>query len=290
MKRRTLITGAAAAVAAVAIAKNVNAQEVSMKSGYAPVNGLEMYYEIHGEGGVPLVLIHGAFSAIGSSFSAILPGLSAGRQVIGLDLQAHGRTADIDRPLRIEQLADDVVALLDYLEVPEADVFGYSNGAAVALNMAITHPKRVRRLVFMSGATRFDGIQPGLMEGLGEMSWEMMKGTPWYEEYQQIAPRPEDFPVLFAKKSEMDKNVKEVPDDVFAATPQPIMIAIGDADLPTAEHAVKLFRLKGGGGFGDMPAGRPSTSQLLVIPGASHITAPFRADIVVPAINAFLDA
>ena len=126
------------------------------------------------------------------------------------------------------------------------------------------------------------------MDGLGEMSWEMMKGTPWYDEYQQIAPRPEDFPILFAKKSEMDKNVKEVPDEVFAATPQPILIALGDADLPTAEHAIKLFRLKGGGGFGDMPAGRPSTSQLLVIPGASHITAAFRADILVPAINAFL--
>src|SRR5688572_16547298 len=109
MKRRTLIAGAAATVAAVAIAKNVNAQEVSMKSGYAPVNGLEMYYEIHGEDGVPLVLIHGAFSAIGSSFAETLPGLSAKRRVIGLDLQAHGRTADIDRPLRIEQLADDVV-------------------------------------------------------------------------------------------------------------------------------------------------------------------------------------
>ena len=184
-----------------------------MKSGYAPVNGLEMYYEIHGSGGVPLVLLHGAFSAIGTSFAPTLPGLSANRQVIGLDLQAHGRTADIDRPLRIELLADDVVALLDYLEIPEADVFGYSNGAAVALNMAINHPTRVRRLVFLSGATTLDGIQPGLMDGLGEMSWEMMKGTPWYDEYQQIAPRPEDFPILFAKKSEMDKNIKDVPDD-----------------------------------------------------------------------------
>ena len=151
MKRRTLIAGAAATVAAAAIAQSFHAQETSMKSGYAPVNGLEMYYEIHGSGGVPLVLLHGAFSAIGTSFAPTLPGLSANRQVIGLDLQAHGRTADIDRPLRIELLADDVVALLDYLEIPQADVFGYSNGAAVALNMAINHPTRVRRLVFLSG-------------------------------------------------------------------------------------------------------------------------------------------
>src|SRR5690606_36663389 len=101
------------------------------------------------------------------------------------DLQAHGRTADIDRPLRIELLAGDVIALLDHLGIEQADVLGYSNGAAVALNMAINHPDRVRRLVFMSASTTLDGIQPGLMDNMGEMSWEMMKGSPWYEEYQQ---------------------------------------------------------------------------------------------------------
>lgn len=290
MKRRTLIAAAAATIAAAAVVRNVDAQEASVKSGYAPVNGLKMYYEVHGSGGVPLVLLHGAFSAIGTSFSETLPGLAAKRQVIGLEYQAHGRTADIDRPMRIEQLADDIVGLLDYLEIPQVDVLGYSTGAAMGLLMAINHPTRVRKLVYLSGATTFDGIQPGLMDGLGEMRWEMMKGSPWYEEYQQIALRPGDFPLLFAKKTEMDKNIKEVPDDVFAATPQPIMIALGDADLPTAEHAIKLFRLKGGGGFGDTPAGRPSPSQLLVIPGASHVTAPFRGDILVPAINTFLDA
>ena len=159
MKRRTLIAGAAATVAAVALTRTTTtaAEETTVKSGYAPVNGLELYYEIHGSGGVPLVLLHGAFSAIGSSFAATLPGLSANRQVIGLDMQAHGRTADIDRPLRIELLADDVVALLDYLEIPEADIFGYSNGAAVGIDMAVRHPTRVRRLVFLSGATSFDG-------------------------------------------------------------------------------------------------------------------------------------
>src|SRR5690349_7825425 len=115
MKRRDLIAGAAATLAATAIATTAIAEETTMKSGYAPVNGLQMYYEIHGSGGVPLVLLHGAFSAIGTSFATTLPGLSAARQVIGLDMQAHGRTADIDRPLQIGQLADDVVALLDYL-------------------------------------------------------------------------------------------------------------------------------------------------------------------------------
>lgn len=259
-----------------------------MKSGYAPINGLEMYYEIHGEGGVPLVLLHGAFGAIGSSFGPTLPGLSANRQVIALEYQGHGHTADIDRPMRLEQLADDVIALLDHLGVMQADVFGYSTGAAMALHMALRHPDRVRRVVCLSGTIQMSGIQPGLMDGLGEMSWEMMKGSPWYEEYQQIAPRPGDFPRLFEKKGEMDKHITDVSDEAFAATPQPVLIALGDADLPTADHAIKMFRLKGGGGFGDTPAGRPTASQLLVIPGASHVTAPFNADILVPAINAFL--
>lgn len=292
MERRTFIVGAAATVAttlaAAAIINTTHAQEASVKSGYAPVNGLEMYYEIHGSGGVPLILVHGAFSAIESSFAATLPGLSANRQVIGIEYQGHGRTADIDRPMRLEALAEDVIALMDHLGVPQADVFGYSTGAAIGLLMATAHPDRVRRLVYLSGAIQMAGVQPGLMDGLGEMSWEMMKGSPWYEEYQRIAPRPDDFPRLFDKKSEMDKHIKDIPDEVFAATPQPILIALGDADLATAEHAVKMFRLKGGGGFGDLPSGRPSPSQLLVIPGASHVTAPARADILVPAIDAFL--
>jgi pimeloyl-ACP methyl ester carboxylesterase len=257
---------------------------------YAPVNGLQMYYEIHGSGGVPLVLIHGAFSAIGSSFSAVLPGLSSTRQVIAVEFQGHGHTADIDRPMTMEAIAEDVLALLQHLGVARADVFGYSTGAAIGLLMAISQPEAVRKLVYLSATYQLNGVQPGLMDGLGEMSWEMMVGSPWYEEYQRIAPRPEDFPRLFAKKTEMDKATKDIPDETFAQVASPMLIALGDADLPTAEHAVKMFRLRGGGGFGDTPAGRPSTSQLLIIPGASHVTAPSRADILVPAVTAFLDA
>jgi pimeloyl-ACP methyl ester carboxylesterase len=259
-------------------------------TGYAPVNGLQMYYETHGTGGVPLVLIHGAFSAIGSSFGAVLPGLSATRQVIAVEFQGHGHTADIDRPMTMEAIAEDIVALLQHLDVPRADVFGYSTGAAIGLLMAISRPETVRRLVYLSATYQLSGVQPGLMDNLGEMSWEMMVGSPWYEEYQRIAPRPEDFPRLFAKKTEMDKAVKDISDEAFTAVAAPMLIALGDADLPTAEHAIKMFRLRGGGGFGDTPAGRPSTSQLLVIPGASHVTAPSRAEILVPAVTAFLDS
>jgi pimeloyl-ACP methyl ester carboxylesterase len=258
------------------------------KKGYAPVNGLNMYYEVYGSGGVPLVLVHGAFSAIGTSFGPLIPGLAANRQVVAVELQAHGRTADIDRPLSLEAFAADTVALLKTLGITEADWFGYSNGAAVALQAAIRHPEAVRKLVVMSAAYRSDGIQPGLMAGLGEMKWEMMIGSPWYEEYQKVAPNPADFPKLFAKKTEMDRQFKDIPDQTIAALKSPTLIILGDSDLPTVEHAAKMYRLLGGGGFGDTPAGLPN-SQLAVIPGASHVSVAGKANLLVPIVTEFLD-
>jgi pimeloyl-ACP methyl ester carboxylesterase len=258
------------------------------KTGYAPVNGLKMYYEVYGSGGVPLVLIHGAFSAIGTSFGALIPGLAANRQVVAVELQAHGHTADIDRPLSIQALADDTVALLASLGIKQADYFGYSNGAFIALDAAIRYPQAVRKLVFMSATYRLDGIQPGLMEGLGEMKWQMMIGSPWYDEYQRIAPKPEDFPKLFAKKTAMDQQLKDIPDETIAALKSPTLIVLGDSDLPTVEHAARMYRLLGGGRFGDTPAGLPN-SQLAVIPGASHVSIAGRANILVPIVTEFLD-
>lgn len=257
--------------------------------GYAPVNGLNMYYEIHGQDngtGVPLVLLHGAFSAIPSSFGKLLPLLSPSRQVIGVELQAHGRTADIDRPLRIEYLADDVAALLGQLGCARADLLGYSNGAAVALNTAIRYPDVVRKLVFVSATYTLGGVHPGLMEGLGEMKPEMMHGSPWHEEYVRLAPRQE-FERLFAKKSEMDRAVVDVPDEAIRSLKAPVLIAIGDSDLTRPEHAVEMFRLLGGGVFGDM-AGLPR-SQLAILPGTSHTGMVDRAAWLAPMVAEFLD-
>src|SRR5918999_4781568 len=136
------------------------------RGGYAEVNGLEMYYEIHGTG-EPLVLLHGAFSAIGTSFGNVLPELAETRQVIAFEMQAHGRTADIDRPLSMEQMADDTVAALQRLGIENADFFGFSMGGGVALQVAIRHPVMVRKLVLASVTYKLDGVHPGLMEGLG---------------------------------------------------------------------------------------------------------------------------
>src|SRR5690349_16430113 len=181
------------------------------QTGYAPVNGLNMYYEIHGSGGQPLVLLHGAFSAIGTSFDAVLPGLAKTRQVIAFEMQAHGRTADIDRPLSMEQMADDTAAALHQLGIVKADFFGYSMGAGIALQVAIRHPEIVRKLVLASVSYTMSGLHPGLMDGLAEMKPEMMVGSPWHDEYLHIAPNPEHFARLFAKKTHMDQQIQDLP-------------------------------------------------------------------------------
>jgi pimeloyl-ACP methyl ester carboxylesterase len=257
------------------------------QSGYAPVNGLQMYYEIHGTG-QPLVLIHGAFSAIGTSFGALLPGLAQTRQVIGLELQAHGRTADIDRPMTAEYLADDIAAAIRHLGLERADLFGYSMGAAVALHVTLRHPQLVRKLVFASATFNMAGVHPGLMEGMGNMTPDMMFGSPWHDEYMRIAPHPENFAQLFAKKTQMDQGIKDVPAEAIAAIKSPVLIVIGDSDLTRPEHAVEMFRLLGGGVFGDM-AGLPK-SQLAVLPGTTHVSVASQADLLVPMITRFLDA
>ena len=258
------------------------------KSGYVPVNGLNMYYEIHGTG-QPLVLLHGAFSAIGTSFEHLLPGLAETRQVIAFELQAHGRTADIDRPLSLEGMADDVAAALPQLGIERADIFGYSTGAAVALHVAIRHPDLVRRLVLASVTYTRSGVHPGLMNGLAEMKPEMMFGSPWHEEYMRIAPNPENFATLFDKKTQMDRGIPDLPAEAIRAIKAPTLLIIGDSDLVRPEHAVEMFRLLGGGVFGDTPAGLPN-SQLAVLPGTSHVTVVSRADLLLAIIPPFLDA
>lgn len=258
------------------------------KSEYLNIGDLKMYYEIHGTG-QPLVLLHGAFSAIGTSFGALIPELAKTRQVIGLELQAHGHTADIDRPMTLENHADDVAAAIRQLGFERADVFGYSMGAAVALRVVLRHPQVVRKFVFMSAGYDLSGIHPGLLEGFGEMKPEMMYGSPFHDEYMQIAPRPEDFARLFEKKTAMDREIKNIAPDAIRAITAPTLIIIGDSDLIRPEHAVEMFRLLGGGVFGDMPPGMPN-SQLAIVPGASHVSVASRAELLVPMLNAFLNA
>jgi len=257
------------------------------KSGRASVNGLKMYYEIHGTGR-PLVLLHGALSATGTSFGKLLPSLAEARQVIAIEQQAHGHTADIDRPLTIEQMAEDTTALLQHLGIEKADIFGYSLGAGIALQIAVQHPDLVRKLIVASVAYKNEGLHPELLAGMESLKPENLAGTPWQEEYARIAPNPEDWPILVAKVKQLDLHIQDWPDEAISSIQAPTLIIIGDSDIVRPEHAVEMFRLLGGGVPGDL-TGLPR-SQLAVLPGTTHVTLAERADLLVPMIAKFLDA
>jgi pimeloyl-ACP methyl ester carboxylesterase len=255
-------------------------------AGYARVNGLDMYYEVHGDG-QPLVLLHGALSAIGTSFGHLLPGLARQRRVIAVEMQGHGRTADIDRPLRYELLAGDIAALLAQIGIEQADLFGWSLGAGVALQTAIRHPERVRKLVLASVTYNSAGLYPELLAGIAQANPEDPAGTPFYEEYTRIAPRPQDLPRLFARQQQLDAEIQDWPVEAIRAIKAPTLLVIGDSDIVRPEHAVELFRLLGGGVAGDL-TGLPR-SQLAVLPGTTHMTLMERASWLVSMVTLFLD-
>jgi pimeloyl-ACP methyl ester carboxylesterase len=256
---------------------------------YAQVNDLDMYYEIHGDG-PPLILLHGAYMTI-DMMGPLLPGLAASRRVIAVELQGHGRTADIDRPMTYEQFADDTAALARHLGLEQADLVGYSMGGATALQVAIRHPGLVRRLVVISASFRFDGMPAAAREMFPTITPEMFAGSPIEEAYQRLAPHPEDFPRLVTKLTALDSTPFAWPDDEIRAIAAPTLIVLGDSDGITLEHAVEFFKLRGGGVMGDL-AGMPE-SQLAVLPGTSHFVPPGsgmldRADWLLAMIPPFL--
>jgi pimeloyl-ACP methyl ester carboxylesterase len=255
---------------------------------YADVNGLKMYYEVHGEG-EPLVLLHGSMSNVQTDFGRVLPGLAASRRVIGVEQQAHGHTADIDRPLSYEQMADDTAELLRGLGIERADFFGYSMGGAVAMHIARRHPELVRKFVF-GGGTGFhiDGYYPELVGSMGQLKPEYMFGTPWHDAYMKIAPNPDDFATLIAKKNEVDKAFVGWTAEEVREIKAPALLMIGDSDITRPEHIAEMFRLFGGGVVGDM-VGLPA-SQLAVLPGTTHVTFVEQADWIVSMVLRFLDA
>ena len=261
------------------------------KGDYASVNGLKMYYEVHGSG-KPLVLLHGAYMTI-DALGEILPGLAEGRRVIAVELQGHGRTADVDRPLSYEAMADDVAALIEHLGFDEADVVGYSMGGGVALQLAIRHPGVVRKLVVVSASYTSAGAHPELLEMIPSITPEVFAGTPIEEDYLRTAPNPEDFPTLVAKLKRLDMVPFAWPQEDIRGISAPTLLIVGDSDVVLLEHAVEFFRLLGGGVMGDL-AGLPK-SRLAVLPGTTHFIPPGsgildRADWLLSMIPPFLDA
>src|SRR5215212_3225187 len=235
------------------------------KGDYAEVNGLNIYYEMYGTG-QPLVLLHGAYMTI-DAMGEVVPSLAETRQVIAAELQGHGHTAGIDRPITYEQMADDIAALLRHLVIEKADVFGHSMGGGVALQVAIRHPEAVRKLVVASASYTSDGMHPELLEMIPTLTPEAFAGSPIEEAYLRTAPNPDDFPTLVAKLKRLDMEpFAWAPEDIRGIA-APTLLIVGDSDAIGLEHAVELFRLLGGGVMGDL-AGLPR-SQLAVLPGTA---------------------
>lgn len=258
--------------------------------GYAPVNGLNLYYEIHGSG-APLILLHGGGGATGM-FGALLPTLAATRQVIAVDLQAHGRTADIDRPLRYEHMADDIAALIAHLGLPSATVMGYSLGGAVAIQTAIRHADVVDKLIVVSTPHKRDGWYAASragMDQLGAATAEMLKQSPMYELYVGIAPRVEDWPVLWEKIGDMLRQDYDWSEGV-AALAMPTMLIFGDADSVSPAHAAEFFGLLGGGKIdGGWDRSGMTPHRLAILPDTTHYDI-FASPALVAVVAPFLAA
>jgi pimeloyl-ACP methyl ester carboxylesterase len=247
-----------------------------------------MYYEIHGAGR-PLVLLHGGLDTIDTCFGKVLPALAATRQVVAVELQAHGHTADIDRPLSYEQMADDIAALLTYLGLDAADIFGFSLGGGVALQTAIRHPSVVRKLVVVSAPYKSDGWYPEILAGIASLTAEELVGTPWQEAYLRTAPKPDDWPTLITKVSHLLSGQIHDWSTAVAAMTAPTLIVVGDADSVRPDHALEMFGLLGGGKVDGGMGGLPN-SRLAVLPAMTHLDMLTRPDLLLPIIEAFLDA
>lgn len=247
--------------------------------GYVDVNGVHMYYEVHGDGS-PLVLLHGGVMTIELDFAALLPELVTRHTVIAVELQGHGRTADTGRAITPAALASDVVGLLDHLGIDRAHVLGHSLGGGVALELAVSHPDRVRSIVPMSITVRPDGTHEEITDPSKHATSTRMP-TPqdfadMTEAYKRLSPHPEHFDDFVAMLAGVASQLEGWTDEQLAGVTAPTLLMIGDHDFTTVEHAAQMLRLIPG-------------SQLAVLPGTTHMSITRRPDLVIPMLTAFLD-
>jgi len=249
------------------------------ESGYADVNGVHMYYETYGAG-TPLVLLHGGMLSIRLNFAGLIPTLAQQHRVIGVELQGHGRTADIEREITPAALASDVVGLLDHVGVDRADVLGHSMGGAVAMELAISHGDRVRNVVPISVSVRPDGLHEDLTD---QSRWATSDRLPtpedfaeFREEYLRLSPHPEHFDEFLASLSASNADLQGWSDEQLAGITAPLLFVLGDRDFTTIEHGAVMTGLVPG-------------SQLAVLPGTTHMQVTRRAELLLPMLASFLD-
>jgi pimeloyl-ACP methyl ester carboxylesterase len=286
-------TAAAAAPATIHAQGEKNAMQAAVlepsRSGHVPVNGLDYYYEIYGQG-EPLLLLHGGLGSIGM-FGPLLPMLAANRQVIAVDLHGHGRTALGDREISLPDIGNDLAVLLQELGYEQVDVLGYSFGGGAAFRLAVQHPALVRRLAMVSAGYAQNGFYPDMIamqvQLSGEMA-EMMKDTPMYQSYVAVAPRPDDFPRLLDAMGDLMRRPYDWSEDVKTLR-MPVMIVFGDSDMYRPEHIIDFYRLLGGG-QGDAGWMRENMPQnrLAILPDLTHyetFMAPAMVTTVLPFLN-----
>ena len=293
-----LFAGAAAAAAPAPIhahgsstAMNTEAAATSAPAhtGYVQANGVRYYYGIHGQG-EPLLLLHGGLGSI-QMFGPVLPALAEGRQVIGVDLHGHGRTALGDRPISLVDMGRDMAVLLRELGFAQVDVLGYSMGGGVAFQLAVQHPEMVRRLALVSAGMSRDAFYPEMLplqEQVGAALAEQMKETPMYQSYAAVAPHPEDFPRLLDRMGELMRRPFDWSDDVAKLT-MPVMLVFGDSDMYRPEHIIRFYQLLGGG---QRDAGwmreHQSRNRLAILPDLTHydiFLSPALPATVLPFLN-----
>jgi pimeloyl-ACP methyl ester carboxylesterase len=280
MARRSFIKRTAGIIpAASALAFDQAPMPAAVKTGYAPVNGLRMYYETHGNprrDRVPLILLHGGGDTIETSFGKILPVLARTRLVIAFEQQGYGHTADVDRPFSFEQSAKDTTGLMRYLKISKADIFGFSNGGHIALELGISHKESVRKLVVESAMFNREGADPAFWESfkhvkLADMPAELRQA------YLKVAPHPEDLHRMFEKAVQRMLQFKGWRPEEIRSIQSPTLVMVGDHDIVRPEHAVEMFRL--------LPH-----AQLAILPDTNHMTIPNRSDWVPTMVDAFLDS
>lgn len=261
------------------VADGASAQAVGR---YANVNGLTMYYEVHGHGS-PLVLIHGGGSTIGTTFGRILPALAKSHQVIAVELQAHGHTADIDRPLSFEQDADDVAALLAQLGIRKADIFGFSNGASTTLQIAIRHPELVGKIVVASTMFKRDGAYPWLWSSFTHPTLDQMP-QPLRDAYLRINPDTDALRAMFERDVARMRSFRDIDEKDIQSIQAPALIIIGDRDVVRPEHAVEMYRLMKRARLAILPGGHGEYMGEITTVKPGHHDYP-----ALPIIEEFLD-
>jgi pimeloyl-ACP methyl ester carboxylesterase len=271
-----------------------NTDSSPAETGHTLVNGVNYYHEIHGSG-EPVLLLHGGLGSI-DMFAPVLPAFAKARTVIGVDLQGHGRTSLGDRPIRVQDMADDMAGILDQLDYDTVDVVGYSLGGGVALHLAARHPERVRRLVVISTGYSQDGFHPEMLPQQAQVSGAMagmMKDTPMYKSYITVAPRPQDFPELLDRVGDFMRTPFDFAEDVKKIEAQTLLV-FGDADMFRLEHVVQFYKLLGGA---QQDAGfmreHMARNRLAILPDTTHyetFMSPSMVAAVLPFINGVSNA